>query len=88
LNVAEEGCAIGRGITALRLKEKQHGSLYYLLRATQSGWNVFEAERTVFGSANKSDVHGFKVVIPSNELREHFYSTIKPLDNRIINNEK
>jgi type I restriction enzyme S subunit len=37
LNVADERCAIGRGVAALRLKGKQQGYLYYLLRATQSG---------------------------------------------------
>ena len=88
LNVAEERCAIGRGVAALRLKEKQHGYLYYLLRATQSGWNKFEAEGTVFGSANKSDVHGFKVVIPPNKLQEQFGSLVESSDDRIITNEK
>ena len=88
LNVAEERCAIGRGVAALRLNGKQHGYLYYLLRATQSGWNKFEAEGTVFGSANKSDVHGFEVVIPPNKSKEQFASLIKSLDDQIINNEK
>jgi len=88
LNVAEERCAIGRGVAALRLKKKQHGYLYYLLQATQSGWNKFEAEGTVFGSANKSDVHGFKVVIPPNELQEQFSSLVESSDDRIITNEK
>ena len=88
LNVAEERCAIGRGVAALRLNGKQHGYLYYLLRATQSGWNEFEAEGTVFGSANKSDVHEFKVVIPPNKSKEQFASLIKSLDDQIINNEK
>jgi len=88
LNVAEERCAIGRGVAALRLNGTQHGYLYYLLRATQSGWNEFEAEGTVFGSANKSDVQGFKVVIPPNKSKEQFASLIKSLDDQIINNEK
>src|SRR4030042_1278345 len=74
LNVAEERCAIGRGVVALRLKERHSGFLYYLLRATQSGWENFEAEGTVFGSVTKSDVHDFKVVIPPKPLREGFAS--------------
>lgn len=37
LNVAEERCAIWRGVAGLRLKGKQSGYLYYLFRATQSG---------------------------------------------------
>lgn len=88
LNVAEERCAIGRGVAALRLKGKHQEYLYYLLRATQSGWNKFEAEGTVFGSVGKSDVHGFKVVLPPEYLRERFSSFVEPVDKQITINEK
>ncbi|GFO97030.1 restriction modification system DNA specificitydomain-containing protein [groundwater metagenome] len=88
LNVAEERCAIGRGVAALRLKKKQHRYLYYLLCATQSGWNKFEAEGTVFGSVNKADVNDFKVILPSETLRNNFGSLMEPLDKQIMNNEK
>lgn len=88
LNVAKERCAIGRGVATLRLKGKQHGYLYYLLCTTQSGWNKFEAEGTVFGSVGKSDVHGFKVMIIPEYLRERFGSLVEPLDKQIAINEK
>lgn len=74
MNVVEERCAIGHGVAAIRLKERQYGYLYYLLRATQSKWNKFEAEGTVFGSANKKDVYEFEVIIPSEILQERFGS--------------
>ncbi len=88
LNVAEERCAIGRGVAALRSKGKPQKYIYYLLRATQSGWNKFEAEGTVFGSVGKSDVHGFKVVLPPEHLRERFGSFVEPVDRQITINEK
>ncbi len=88
LNVADERCAIGRGVATLRLKGKQHGYLYYLLCATQSGWNKFEAEGTVFGSVNKADVNDFKVILPPETLRNKFGSLMEPLDKQIMNNEK
>ncbi|MBU4492024.1 MAG: restriction endonuclease subunit S, partial [Euryarchaeota archaeon] len=88
LNVAEERCAIGRGVAALRLKGKQSGYLYYLLRATQSGWNKFEAEGTVFGSVTKSDVHDFKVILLPETLYSWFGSLVEPLDKQIATNEK
>ena len=87
-NVAEERCAIGRGLAALRLKEKHNGFLYYLLRTTRSEWEKFEAEGTVFGSVTKSDVHDFKVVIAPKLLRDRFSSVIGPIDDAISNNEK
>lgn len=88
LNVADERCAIGRGVAALRLKGKQKGYLYYLLRATQSGWNKFEAEGTVFGSVTKSDVHDFKVILSPDALRNQFGSLVESLDKQIATNEK
>ncbi|MGD0996617.1 MAG: restriction endonuclease subunit S [Candidatus Bathyarchaeia archaeon] len=88
LNVAEERCAIGRGVAALHLKGKHNGFLYYLLLATRSGWEKYESEGTVFGSATKQDVHDFKIVIPAENLRDQFGELIEPLDKRILLNER
>jgi len=88
LNVADEQCAIGRGLASLCLKERHNGFLYYLLRATKSGWEKFEAEGTVFGSVTKSDVHDFQVIIPPESLIEKFSSLISALDEAISTNEK
>jgi type I restriction enzyme S subunit len=88
LNVAEERCAIGRGVAALHLKWKHNGFLYYLLLGTRSGWEKYESEGTVFGSATKQDVHDFKIVIPAENLRDQFGELIEPLDKRILLNER
>jgi type I restriction enzyme, S subunit len=83
LNVAAESCAIGRGVAALRLRTQPGNFLYYLLKDTQPRWEHFEAQRTVFGSASKKDVHKFKVIIPPTELLGCFGRLVKPLDERI-----
>lgn len=88
LNVAEERCAVGRGVASVRLKGRHNGFLYYLLLATKSGWETFEAEGTVFGAANKTDVHDFKIMIPTKPLTEKFASIVEPMDVAIRNNEK
>jgi type I restriction enzyme, S subunit len=88
LNVAEERCAVGRGVASVRLKGKHNGFLYYLLLATKSGWETFEAEGTVFGAATKSDVHDFKIIIPPKSLIQKFASIIEPKDVAIRNSEK
>ena len=88
LNVAEERCAVGRGVASVRLKGKHNGFLYYLLLATKSRWETFEAEGTVFGAANKTDVHDFKIVIPPKPLIEKFASIVEPMDVAIRNSEK
>ena len=88
LNVAQEACAIGRGVAAIRLKGKQNGFLYYLLLSTRSSWDKYESEGTVFGSATKQDVNDFQIVIPPKNLRDQFGELIEPLDKRILLNEK
>lgn len=88
LNIAQEKCAIGRGLSALRLKRDHGGFLYYLLLSTKSKWNIFESEGTVFGSVNKSDIYGFKTVIPSQNLISKFNELLKPNEMKIYLNEK
>lgn len=88
LNVAKERCAIGRRVAALRLKELQKGYLYYFLRDTQSSWNTFEAEGTVFGSVNKKEVHEFMIIIPKEIFQERFSLIVKSIDEQITTNEK
>lgn len=88
LNIADERCAIGRGVGALRLKGKQNSFLYYLLLATRSAWDKYDAKGTVFGSATKQDVYDFKIVIPPKELRDKFATFMEALDKKILLNER
>lgn len=88
LNIADEHCAIGRGVAALRLKGKQNSFLYYLLLATRLAWDKYDAKGTVFGSATKQDVYDFKSVIPPKELRDRFGEFMGSLDKKILFNER
>jgi len=88
LNIATEYCSIGRGVAALRLKSEHGGFLYYLLKANHLKWEKFEAEGTVFGAANKADVHGLEIIVPSNDIIKRFSNTIEPLDTKIELNER
>jgi type I restriction enzyme S subunit len=87
LNVAIEQCGVGRGVAALRPKMRPGSFLYYLLHATQPGWEKFEAEGTVFGSVSKSDVHNFQITVPPLSLMQHFGQYVAPMDFRIESNE-
>ena len=88
LNIAIERCAIGRGIAALRLNAEHSGFLYYLLQVTQSGWEKFEAEGTVFGSVSRKDIDKFKVIVPSLDSINSFGVLVEPMDARIKLNEQ
>jgi type I restriction enzyme S subunit len=88
LNIADECCAIGRGVGALRLKEKPNDFLYYLLMSTRSGWDAYNANGTVFGSVTKQDVNEFKIIIPPKNLILDYGAIVEPLDQKILLNEK
>lgn len=87
LNIAGEDSAIGRGVAALRIKGQHYGYLHYLMKDTQWGWEKYEAEGTVFGSATKTDVQKFSVIVPPSEAISRFNKVVFPLDETIKNNE-
>ena len=87
LNMSSERCAIGRGLAALRLKKKQKGYLYYLLRTTQGVWEKFDSEGTVFGCIKKTDIHNSEVIMPPESIIEEFDNLVEPFDSRITSNE-
>ncbi|MFN8618249.1 MAG: restriction endonuclease subunit S [Dehalococcoidia bacterium] len=85
LNVARERCAVGRGVAAVRPRTGFRGFLHYALQLSQSGWDKFEAEGTVFGSASKADVTGFPVVVSDARTELAFGRLVEPVDARILN---
>ncbi len=87
LNIASEKCAIGRGVASLRINGQHYGFLYYLMKETQWEWEKYEAEGTVFGSATKTDIQKFSIIIPPVELISSFNNTVFSLDETIKNNE-
>lgn len=86
LNVAVEHCSIGRGLAALRLKANHGSFLYYFLKATQSQWEKFEAEGTVFGSVSKDDIYCFKLIVPVAGIIEKFNYLANSIDAQIESN--
>ena len=83
LNIADKHCAIGRGLAALNLKKGYAGYIYYLLSAHKSYWDKYEAEGTVFGCANKSDIHDMKIIIPIENIKSIYDEIIMALDENI-----
>jgi type I restriction enzyme S subunit len=63
LNRARERCCIGRGVAAAR--SQQPSTLYYVLRATESAWEPFHGEGTVFGAINRDSLQSVLVDWPT-----------------------
>jgi type I restriction enzyme S subunit len=80
LNVAFERCSIGRGNAAIHPKGEYESFIFYQMKQTQSQWSEFEAGGTVFGCANRDDVHSFRILLPPVELMQAFSRIIAPFD--------
>ncbi len=85
LNIAFENCSIGRGLGALRSKQKCNSHLFYTLQNLKFKFDISDGEGTIFGSINKDDLHNMIVVYSKSFILEfekviHFFDeTIKNL---------
>ena len=84
INLANNDCAIGRGIAAIRSKLSASTYAFYLM------WSLYEVmsksndDGTVFGSINKVALEQLSIVLPPETEIIKFEKAIKPLDCLII----
>lgn len=85
VNVAVEKCCIGRGLSALSMKNGNKEFLYYLIQHNRQRLKqIFESEGTVFGCVNKDGLRNFEVLLPDNELEQRAIAKIlSDLDEKI-----
>lgn len=88
LNFAQTTISIGRGVCALNFNNNNNNYLYYLLKNNVKGLLNRESG-TVFGSVNKKDILGLKVMITENEFEQKTIAKIlSSLDEKIeLNNQ-
>lgn len=68
LNIAIENCSIGRGVAALRSKNKSNSTLFYTLKLLKSYFDISDGEGTIFGSITKDDLYNIKVIFSQEEF--------------------
>ncbi len=61
VNLATEETCIGRGVASVRSSNNQPFTLFHLLKDSNEAWAPYEAEGTVFGSINKSQLATLQV---------------------------
>jgi type I restriction enzyme S subunit len=81
--MADEDCAIGRGLAAARHKTGSRSYTYQFMLAQATVFDRFEAEGTVFGSIGKKDFHAISCVVPPRDLVGEFERWLAPVDGRI-----
>ena len=89
INRATEQSAIGRGVAAIRARNRfDTDYLEYVFRDLRDHWHALEAEGTVFGSARKSDLENLEILWPSAEDRRSIAGVLGALDDRIELNRR
>jgi type I restriction enzyme S subunit len=83
INVADEDCCIGRGLAAINCKNTSF--ILYLMQSLKTQLESYNGEGTVFGCINKDDLHGIKIIIPSNEVVAKYENVCTIMDSAIFN---
>ena len=90
VNVAVDKCCIGRGLSALSMKNGSREFLYYLIQHNRQRLKqIFESEGTVFGCVNKDGLKNFEVLLPENDCEQRAIAKIlSDLDEKIELNQR
>lgn len=83
INMADEDCAIGRGVAAARHKSGSRSYTYQFMSRLKAVFARFDAEGTVFGSISKANFHAIVCLAPPTEVVAFFELMLAPLDDRI-----
>ena len=88
LNVANERCCIGRGLSAISSSADLSSYILYVMHDLRERLNVYTGEGTVCGSINQKDLKSIKVISScDNKTEIAFDDLIQPIDRMIRNNE-
>ncbi len=88
INMANEICCVGRGLSSVRHKSDAYSFTYYMMKYLEPVFNGFEGEGTVFGSINKKNFESIEIIVPSDEIVSEFEIVANPIDDKILENTK
>ena len=82
VNIANNDCCIGRGLSALNSKLGSTTHLYYILNDLKIAFDQRNAAGTTFGSITKEDLYNLPIIIPSQEVISAFDIVCAPMFDR------
>ena len=82
VNIANNDCCIGRGLSALNSKIGSTTHLYYILNDLRIVFDQRNAVGTTFGSITKEDLYSLPIVIPAKEVISAFDKICSPMFDR------
>ena len=81
INIAKEKCCIGRGLASILGLFQSF--VYYTVGSLKPVLNRFNGEGTVFGSINRKELEGLKIIVPPAIIQEDFNSIVSKYDRDI-----
>ena len=89
LNIANNDCCIGRGLSALSSKIGSMTHLYYLLNDFRLKFDGMNSAGTTFGSITKDELFSLPVIIPTKSVISEFEQVCEPIfDKQMIIGEE
>ena len=89
LNIANNDCCIGRGLSALSSKIGSITHLYYLMNDFRLKFEGMNSAGTTFGSITKDELFSLPVIIPTKSVISEFEQVCEPLfDKQMIIGEE
>jgi type I restriction enzyme S subunit len=88
VNIAIEGCAVGRGVAAVRHLSGSCSLTYHAMHGLAEHFGKFESEGTVFGSINKADFERLPFIAPHKSVLDCIDRITSPIDNMVELNER
>ena len=89
LNIANNDCCIGRGLSALSSKIGSMTHLYYLMNDFRLKFEGMNSAGTTFGSITKDELFNLPVVIPMKSVISEFEKVCDPIfDKQMIISEE
>ena len=82
INIANNDCCIGRGLSAINSKLGSITHLYYILNDLRTTFDQRNAAGTTFGSITKEDLYSLPIIIPSHEVIRAFDKICSPMFDR------
>ena len=82
INIANNDCCIGRGLSAINSKLGSIVHLYYILNDLRIAFDQRNAAGTTFGAITKEDLYSLPIIIPSYEVIRAFDKICSPVFDR------
>ncbi len=88
INMAQQPCAIGRGIASVRHKKNFTSYTYYTMKSLDHAFKSFDKEGTIFGSINKQQFSDLQHVFAGDDTIKAFENLVSPFDQKIFCNSQ